>query len=409
MTYRDEVLADNPVVYWNFEQSGSVTENGSLSGAPSVGTAVSLNQSSGSPTGNSATLPYSSTGGSHVSKTIPATVMDGSYSVEVWVKTAQADATLWMYADVPWAYGSVTGGGKLAFVHGYTVNGIETAQNINDNVWHHLVFTFDRSTLTAKLYVDGVLEATGTRPSDKFQTNRVMSMGEPRSIPYSPNGSMDDFAVYPVALSPQRIAAHFNPPVPQPPIEVMAGFAGVLQLRNLTGPTVEFTEPAEPAEPPLELLSGFATGLTFLPVQATVEKSQARLSLLSGFAGSLALRGTQVPTLDLGAQVFPPVEVLSGYQGRLRLESTLGPTLAKGIPVFDSQVIRTGYPGVMSLIGMGINAPTITDPVVIQYGQWFLDALLFKSGIEVTNPSASHEVINSRKRVKTELKARVRV
>lgn len=406
MTYRDEVLADSPVVYWNFEQSGSVSENGSLSGAPSVGSSVSLNQSSGSPTGKSATLPYSSTGGSHVSKTIPASVMDGSYSVEVWVKTAQADSTLWMYANDPWAYGSVTGSGKLIFIHGYTVSALETAQNINDNVWHHLVFTFDRSTLTAKLYVDGVLEDTGTRPSDKFITDRVMSMGEPRSIPYSPNGSMDDFAVYPVALSPQRIAAHFNPPVPQPPIEVMAGamgvlqaggvqgptldlgepvtipvevlsgFAGSLQLQNFTGPTVEFSDPVEP---PLELLSGSATGLNFLPVQATVEKIQPPLSLLSGFAGSLGLGGLQSPTLDLGEPVFPAVEVLSGY------------------------------PGVMSLIGMGINAPTITDPVVIQYGQWFLDALLFKSGIEVTNPSASHEVINSRKRVKTELKARVRV
>ena len=346
MGYVDEVLADSPVVYWNFEQPGSVTENGSLSGAPSVGAAVSLNQSSGSPTGNSATLPYSSTGGSHVSKTIPATVMDGSYSVEVWIKTAQIDSTLWMYANDPWAYGSVTGGGKLAFVHGYTVNGIETAQNINDNEWHHLVFTLDRSTLTAKLYVDGVLEATGTRPSGNFTTNRVMSMGEPRSIPYSPNGSMDDFAVYPVALSAERVAAHYNATKVGPPLEVDSGYPNLLSLVRLESTLVLEDAP----QPGLDLLSGIALSMELGGLNSTLSLTTppaGEKHLLSGLAQRLTLRGLGV-TLDTDSNTSPA------------------------------------------------------------YGEWFLEVVMPNRRVRVENQTSSLQVRNARKRVRSELKTRVK-
>lgn len=375
MGYVDEVLADSPVVYWNFEQPGSVTENGSLSGAPSVGAAVSLNQSSGSPTGNSATLPYSSTGGSHVSKTIPATVMDGSYSVEVWIKTAQIDSTLWMYANDPWAYGSVTGGGKLAFVHGYTVNGIETAQNINDNEWHHLVFTLDRSTLTAKLYVDGVLEATGTRPSGNFTTNRVMSMGEPRSIPYSPNGSMDDFAVYPVALSAERVAAHYNATKVGPPLEVDSGYPNLLSLVGLKSTLVLEDAP----EPPLEVDAGFASVLNLRVLGSTLvleDAPQPGLELLSGMALSMSLRGLN-STLSLTTPPAGEKHLLSGLAQRLTLRG----------------------------LGVTLDTDSNTSPA---YGEWFLEVVMPNRRVRVENQTSSLQVRNARKRVRSELKTRVK-
>lgn len=381
MGYVDEVLADSPRHYWRLdESSGNFANSGSAGGSGTAGAGLTRGQASARPGFNSA-VHFNGTSAAAVTQAQSATLWQSPYTLELWFKTTVLDRTVAWFKDSPYWYLSIDASGRPYFVADDYQSGVvrmESPYPANDNKWHHAAVTINHGGVS-RLYIDGVQVASKTFTPGSYSGTAPIEIGDSRSQ-FAYTGLLDEVAIYPTALSGARIAAHFNAVETGPPVSLLSGEAGVLQLGGLTGPTLDFGEPVFPA-----------------------------VEVPSGYAGLLGLNVIQGPTLNFGEQVFPSIEVLSGYQGMLLLESMLGPTLAKGIPVFDSQVIRSGYPGVMSLMGMGINAPTITDPVVIQYGQWFLDVLLFTSGVEVTNPSASHEVINSRKRVKTELKAHVRV
>jgi PKD repeat protein len=111
----------------------------------------------------------------------------------------------------------MTNGGKIVFgVYPGTNKTVQSPAAYNNNKWHHVVGTLSATT-GMRLYVDGALvgsDATTTSASPATGYWRIGGdnlTGWP-SAPVSSylNGSIDDVAVYPAALSAAKVSSHFG-------------------------------------------------------------------------------------------------------------------------------------------------------------------------------------------------------
>ena len=140
------------------------------------------------------------------------------YSLETWFKTSTVvggkligfgnnrtgqsnsyDRHVYMQKDGKLVFGVWTG----------QTNTITTPASYNDGQWHHVVAT--QSSAGMKLYVDGV--SVGTNPQTASQSyNGYWKVGGDRTWGSTSDyfaGTLDEAAVYPTALTPQRVAEHF--------------------------------------------------------------------------------------------------------------------------------------------------------------------------------------------------------
>ena len=148
-----------------------------------------------------------------------------TYSLEAWVKTASFnggkilglenartgwgttyDRQIYMTSNGRIAYGILAGGSQQV---------ITSTTQYNDDTYHHVVAT--QGVEGMALYVDGAL--IGTNPTvapDAANGYWRLGGGNLTGWPNAPSssnlaGTFDEVAVYPVALSAARVAAHFNP------------------------------------------------------------------------------------------------------------------------------------------------------------------------------------------------------
>jgi hypothetical protein len=129
-----------------------------------------------------------------------------SFSIELWVKTDGVTTT--GATDVLIARNV----GATALQWWIGVN-----KEINDALWHHLVFVRDGSADTNILYVDGGVAGGGEEIADPYNfTSSFSSDSEPISIGYMEpgdfyyDGYIDEVAIYGEALSPTDINTHYT-------------------------------------------------------------------------------------------------------------------------------------------------------------------------------------------------------
>lgn len=146
-------------------------------------------------------------------------------TMSAWVKTsATFGASL---AGILTRWGGISSGDEYAFflanstgrpfmaINTPSVGGVSATTNITDNVWHQVVFTFDKGTGTHKMYIDGVQVYTNTI------SGGIATISVPQSVVIgaqwtngSPtryfNGSLDDIGVYAEALSAQDVATLYS-------------------------------------------------------------------------------------------------------------------------------------------------------------------------------------------------------
>ena len=210
-----QVLADHPVGFWRLgDPVGSTValdaSGNGLSGA--VDPAVSFGQA-GAITGDTA----ASFPGSGLGVTVAASaVLDlaNTVSVEAWVRPTAAGQNgaifektvngwvnsqymLFLEAGVA-KFRVRTTSGALLPVDGPT---------LALNTWTHLVGTFDGTTL--RLYVNGVLAASAAAQGPLNSGSGTAFIGRLGQNLYPFQGSLDEVAVFPSALSPERIRAHY--------------------------------------------------------------------------------------------------------------------------------------------------------------------------------------------------------
>lgn len=86
------------------------------------------------------------------------------------------------------------------------------ATTVLANTWYHVVGTYDRASSTAYLYVNGQVDASNTsvavQPTGTARPLRIGARGDDSTFTWQ--GSLDEVAVYPVALSASRVQSHFG-------------------------------------------------------------------------------------------------------------------------------------------------------------------------------------------------------
>ena len=79
---------------------------------------------------------------------------------------------------------------------------------MNDGEWHYVVGVRDGSNL--HMYVDGVLENTGSISDSDYSNNSPITIGAYNSGDYYFSGSIDDVRIYNRALSEGEVKALYD-------------------------------------------------------------------------------------------------------------------------------------------------------------------------------------------------------
>lgn len=134
----------------------------------------------------------------------------GTNTVEAWVTRSPAwVGFLKMYVAQRAGVGSVILGSlntAIWYVSSDSGTAVEGTRNISDGVWHHVVIIFESAQSIA--YVDGTLEATGPHAARPATSAPLWIGGDPGAS-FWWNGSIDEVAIYPRALTAPEIAAHY--------------------------------------------------------------------------------------------------------------------------------------------------------------------------------------------------------
>ncbi len=216
--YRASVLSDSPLGYWRLgESSGSLAKDETgLADGTYAGSGVTLGVP-GVVSGDS----NSAARFDGISGSMSASVGSNpnTFTAEAWfrpasVSTADNSAVMGKAFSGTGSYWAVTyQGGKLALIVADTTAAsgrrtISGATSVSDPTkWYLVDATFDGST--AKLYLNGVLDGSGTVGALYNPGNYPLSVGVANERGYFA-GSVDDVSYFGSALSQTRIQAHYN-------------------------------------------------------------------------------------------------------------------------------------------------------------------------------------------------------
>ncbi|MCU0431119.1 MAG: T9SS type A sorting domain-containing protein [Cytophagaceae bacterium] len=155
-------------------------------------------------------------GATHVS--IPLVVNTTEITHEFWFKTSRSNGGLFSIYEFRLGGGydrgiSIVNGNVQAYV--WTSSNPETiitsGTNYADGNWHHIAHVIGSSVGGQRLYVDGLLKASGVNTTSGFNWNTVVILG------YSPNGQQDYFdgqidelRIWNVARTDSQISSHMN-------------------------------------------------------------------------------------------------------------------------------------------------------------------------------------------------------
>ena len=245
LTYRNLILGDNPLVYYEFdESSGTTALNSATSGATYDGTlngTITLGQTSVAHGGSAYDF-----GGGRV--TFGATLGAlTEWSVEAWMNydvaglsnshTVGNDLGGWN-DDVLIGMGPEgglggNGGGEFGVVQqgnpGAVRDGAGAAMTAD--AWHHVVVTGSTTAGELIVYIDGVAVDTNDSLTNgiTFGDNPFVLGAKRASGGNEYNGLLDEVAIYSSALTPTQVSNHFNV-VPEPSGILLLGFGSLLLL-----------------------------------------------------------------------------------------------------------------------------------------------------------------------------------
>ena len=219
--YANSVIDDGASLYYRLGGSGSDVPDlvGSNTGVAGAG----VSSTSGAIVGDSD--PGSAFAGNDSGSVATSVKLNAppTFSAEAWFKTATTSGgkILGYGASQSGASNSydrhvyMTNNGRVIFgtYPGYTAT-ITSSASYNDNTWHHVVAT--QAADGMKLYLDGTLVGTnGAATAEGYSGYWRVGGDNLNGWPDQPasqwfNGSIDDFALYPTALSVGTVKKHFD-------------------------------------------------------------------------------------------------------------------------------------------------------------------------------------------------------
>lgn len=253
-TYEAQVAEDTPVNWWRFlETSGTSAADSGSGGNTGTYTGGEILDQKGLPGSKDKSIEQSASTTGLMS--VPSYNPTNIKSVEIWVKFpgsgswANSSETADLLGNGSAASGS---GGVFGFLLSYGTNlsttiitlffgvnggsaGVDVNANLTlDKLWHHLVGTYDGTTVT--LYVDGVSVGTPASYSTAMIAgDGVVAVGYETQFGFEyidDNVSVAEAALYTQALSATKVATHYSLGTATPPQVVISGTAafGTLAL-----------------------------------------------------------------------------------------------------------------------------------------------------------------------------------
>lgn len=227
-SYKDTVLADQPLAYYRLEEAaGAGTLEDSSATAAYAGTynytedglyptlelpGIEVNSGyfkSKNGSGSSAEVPYAA-------ELNPA----ANFSAEVWVRALSFGED----SRCPFgSFGGWDGGAPGWFFYQLGTTGdsspwvlvmkgggiwLQAPTSIVKNEWFYLAMTFDGSNL--KFYVNATLVASSTVTDYAPNPDRPLTIGGSKAGDWGFDGNVDEAAFYGTVLSPEQIAQHFK-------------------------------------------------------------------------------------------------------------------------------------------------------------------------------------------------------
>jgi hypothetical protein len=144
-------------------------------------------------------------------------LVSNDFSLAFWVKTTRTGGS------GPWYkgdglvdgfvaanandFGAALCGGQFAFGVGNPDTTIFSTNVINDGGWHHCVATRVKSAGALSLYVDGVLQATGTGTTNSLNAASILRFGAIAAGGGWCQGSLDEVMIYNRALGNNEVTA----------------------------------------------------------------------------------------------------------------------------------------------------------------------------------------------------------
>lgn len=210
------MLADHPVAYWRMDETTGSTmadasnnaNNGHYTGTytlgeqgPLVGSAVAFDGQSGAASVmNSPSLQVN------------------MVTIEIWLKK-RSDTEYGVYVAKNVAPGGGAGSGWFQLLNSHHNGELEfrvtsdgapavvSTTTLALNTWYYVVATYDGAV--AKLYVNGKLDGSLKVTAVPKQTSDPLFIGR-RTDGFFNDAALSNVAIYSVALSPDRIAAHWQ-------------------------------------------------------------------------------------------------------------------------------------------------------------------------------------------------------
>jgi hypothetical protein len=104
-----------------------------------------------------------------------------------------------------------TNPGRISFRLGLNTLTCDTPSIILTNTWYHVVSTFNPSTFTSKIYVNGVERASNTNVNINWSTTSGnFQIGNSPGENYYFNGKITNGRVYKKTLTPEEVSQNFN-------------------------------------------------------------------------------------------------------------------------------------------------------------------------------------------------------
>nr|WP_313512849.1 VCBS domain-containing protein [Pseudomonas sp.] len=238
-----------PKGFWTFnEAAGSTTTTNESSGAK--GTLADDNTTGGSALPTFVTTPRADGAGNYISLTdigdrinLNATatqaLMGTAATLTFWIKAAAQASSGNSGAGSSWdlpsvigsehngggndiQWGAINNAGQIGLAVGNAA-GVYSTQSITDSQWHNVAITHSGSTIS--IYIDGVLNATGTSSDSAFtgKLNELLSIGVTNRFNINNDGTvtdiadtkylnaaLDDLRIYSGVLTDKQIAAIHN-------------------------------------------------------------------------------------------------------------------------------------------------------------------------------------------------------
>ena len=208
--YQSGVAGPFPQAYWNFDDT---TADGAGT-TPVTNNGAAFSTAVPSQIGGGKSLAFSSADGDFASALI--NVSETTYSATFWFRTTNPNAGLWCVVDQDLGGGGhdrhiYLTGGNIASRLWSDETITSTGKAYANGQWHHVAHVFPGSSGSGqRIYVDGVLVASGAKTQSDFNWQQRVNIGfsNDAASQYL-NGEIDDAAVWNVALLQSQVQALF--------------------------------------------------------------------------------------------------------------------------------------------------------------------------------------------------------